>query len=165
MRFAYLSEHAALAPAVAAAHHAEFAALLPQWTVAQAQAELATHAGTCTVPTTLLAFDADGDWLGCVSLLQNDHERIRAYSPWLASLVVRDTARGRGIGAALVARCIEEAAALGVQTLHLYCEERLVPYYERQGWRAIDRAAIGAMHGAAEVVVMAIDPLPAERAA
>lgn len=156
MRFAYLSDVPALTAAVGAAHYAAFADLLPMWSEAEAVAELATHTGRQTIPTTLLALDGD-TWLGCVSLLQNDHDRIRDYSPWLASLVVRDAARERGLGAALVRRCVEEAAALGVPTLYLYCTGSLCGYYRRLGWREVDRVHIAAWVSTHEVVVMAID--------
>ena len=156
MRFAYLSELPTLTAAVGAAHYAAFADLLPLWSEAEAVAELATHTGTRQIPTTLLALDGD-DWVGCVSLLQNDHDRIRDYSPWLASLVVRDAARGHGIGAALVRRCIEEAAHLDVTTLYLYCDASLCTYYRRLGWHEVARVSIAAWVATPEVVVMAID--------
>lgn len=159
MRFAYLSELPTLTAAVGAAHCAAFADLLPLWSEAEAVAELATHTGTRQIPTTLLALDGD-DWIGCVSLLQNDHDRIRDYSPWLASLVVRDAARGQGVGAALVRRCFEEAASLDVATLYLYCDASLCTYYRGLGWHEVARVSIGAWVATPEVVVMAIDTSP-----
>ena len=156
MRFAYLSRMPALTREIGAAHYAAFADLLPMWSEAEAVAELQTHTGECTIPTTLLALDGER-WLGCVSLLQNDHDRIRDYSPWLASLVVREDARSHGIGAALVQRCVDEAAALRVPTLYLYCTESLCAYYRRLGWREIDRVSIAAWVSAQVVVVMGID--------
>lgn len=156
MRFVYLSERPELTAAVGAAHYAAFADLLPMWSEAEAVAELTTHTGTRTIPTTLLVLDGN-DWAGCVSLLQNDHDRIRDYSPWLASLVVREAARDRGIGAALVQRCVDEATALGVPALYLYCTESLCAYYRRLGWREIDRVSIAAWVSTHDVVVMAID--------
>lgn len=137
---------------IAQAHVDAFGALLPEWSVDGAEEELRTHDGGRCIPTTLLAMDGE-DWLGTVSLLQNDDERIRQYSPWLASLVVQDAARGRGIGRALVARCIEEAAALQVPTLYLYCQSDLVPFYRELGWREHDFLMLGPLN----VVVMAHD--------
>lgn len=156
MRFAYLSEVPALAPALAAAQSAAFAHQLPDWSEAQALAELHTHTGTCTIPTTLLALDGD-DWVGTVSLLQNDHDRIRDYSPWLATLVVREQARGRGIGAALVRRCIADAAALGVPTLYLYCVSDLIDYYAALGWHVVAHVSVFAVADDGGVFVMAFD--------
>lgn len=156
MRLAYLSEHPALAPAVAAAQSAAFAHQLPDWSDQQALAELRTHTGTRTIPTTLLALDGDR-WLGTVSLLENDHDRIRDYSPWLATLVVREDMRGRGIGAALVRRCVEDAGALGVATLYLYCVAALVEYYARLGWAVVARVQVFAVAGGEDVFVMAFE--------
>lgn len=157
LSIAYLSEKMHLARDVAQAHVEAFGELLPEWTVDSAEQELRTHTGRRCVPTTLLAMDGDA-WIGSVSLLQNDDERIRQYSPWLASLVVRESARGRGIGRALVERCLREAAALDVPTLYLYCEPDLVPYYDALGWREHDVLMLGPLN----VVVMAHDGAPAD---
>jgi len=156
----YLSDCMALVPSLAAAHVEAFGALLPDWTVEQAAEELRTHARRRAIPTTLVAVAGDG-WQGSVSLLQNDHDHLRQYSPWLASLVVRPEARRRGVGRALVARCVAEAAALGVPTLYLYCTDA-VDYYRALGWRVHDRLALGPLW----VTVMAMDmPAAAEGAA
>ena len=114
MRIAWLRDHPWHLEALARAHVEAFGALLPEWTVEQAAAELRSHTRERAIPTTLLALDAEGDWLGSVSLLREDHKLMRQYSPWLASLYVRPEARGRGVGAALVLRCVAEASALGV---------------------------------------------------
>jgi predicted N-acetyltransferase YhbS len=150
--FQYLSERMDLVHELAQSHVEAFGTLLRDWTVASAEEELREHAGRCCIPTTLLAMDGD-TWLGSVSLLQNDDERIRQYSPWLASLVVREQARGRGIGRALVARCIVEAKALHVPALYLYCEADLVAYYGALGWREQDMVMLGKL----PVAVMAHD--------
>lgn len=54
--------------------------------------------------------------------------------PWLASVFVAPGYRGRGNGARLVARVLEEARQLGVETVHLFTTEAAA-YYVRQGWR------------------------------
>jgi predicted N-acetyltransferase YhbS len=154
MWFSYLCDRPEFAPAIAAAHLAAFGPMLPDWTLEQATAELRSHTQRSAIPTTMIALRSDGgEWLGSVSLLQNDDKRIRQYSPWLASLYVRPEARGAGVALALIERCIEEARALGVERLHLYCEPSLIPFYARIGWSDIDRAKLGAT----EVSVMAID--------
>ncbi|AKC87268.1 GNAT family N-acetyltransferase [Pseudoxanthomonas suwonensis] len=153
MRIAWLRDHPWHVDALAAAHVEAFGALIPDWTVQQAVQELRSHTRARAIPTTLLALDEAGDWLGSVSLLQEDHQRIRQYSPWLASLYVRPQARGRGVGAALVARCVAEAAALGVRRLHLYCTAALAGYYAVLGWREHAQVALGPL----QVQVMAIE--------
>jgi GNAT superfamily N-acetyltransferase len=133
LAFAWLSERPEWVPRLAALHHAQWSRLLPHWQLATAQEDLASHTGGARVPTTILAL-VDGELAGSVSLLANDDERIRAYSPWLASLLVLPGHRGRGIGAALVRRCVDVAAQLGIARLHLYPDDA-APFYERLGWR------------------------------
>lgn len=156
MPIGYLSDHPALAPSLAAAHTEAFRDLLPGWSMQEALDELHTHTRRCAIPTTLVALgeSADEPWIGSVSLLRNDSDRIRKYSPWLGSLYVVPSARGRGIGRMLVERCVAEAAALGVSRLHLYCMPDLAAFYLALGWERCDRVALD--H--AEVEVFAIVP-------
>ena len=151
MDIVYLCDRMPLAPSLAQAHVEAFGALLPDWTLAQAEEELRTHLLRRAIPTTLVAIEGD-QWLGSVSLLQNDHEHIREFSPWLASLVVKPEVRGRGVGRVLVARCVDEARSLGVPTLYLYCTDAEA-YYRALGWRVQGRLALGPLW----VTVMAID--------
>lgn len=158
-RIDYLGDHPALAPALARAHVEAFGPLLPEWSVEEAEQELRSHAARRAIPTTLVAF-GDDDWLGSVSLLQNDHGKSREWSPWLASLYVRPQARGAGVATALIRRCIDEAAALGTGTLYLYCQGPLVEFYRGKGWRRHRRATLGRI----AVEVMAFDCAPEQAA-
>jgi GNAT superfamily N-acetyltransferase len=162
--FAYLCDHMRLAPELARLHYAEWGPLLPDWSEAEALAELRTHRSRQAVPTTIVMLESfaagrrshgtDADSLvGSVSLLQNDDDRIRDYSPWLASLIVLPQYRGRGFGIALVERCVQEARALGISRLHLYTAGQQA-FYRRLGWRVIDTVPLGI----APVDVMAIEP-------
>jgi len=129
-----------------------FGALLPEWSVEQAEAELRAQRDGA-IPCTWLAED-DGTWLGSVSLLHDDHERIRGWSPWLATLYVRPQARGRGVGAQLVAHCVAEAGRLGVRRLYLYCEAVMVPWYRALGWETHAQLQLGPL----AVTVMQVEP-------
>jgi predicted N-acetyltransferase YhbS len=151
--FAYLCDHMRLAPDLARLHYAEWGSLLPQWSEGQALAELRTHRSRQAIPTTMLMLDDVQGLIGSVSLLQNDDDRIRDYSPWLASLIVLPQHRGRGFGIALVDRCVQEARVLGIPRLHLYTAGQQA-FYRRLGWRVIDTVPLGV----APVDVMAIEP-------
>src|SRR5690606_35734054 len=153
VRIVWLSAHPRHAAALAEAHVQVFGALLPGWTAEQALAELRAHDRPATVPSTLVALDGDGEWLGSVSLLAEDHPDIPQYSPWLASLYVRPEARGNGTGRALVARAVAEAAALGIGTLYLYCTPAVAGWYLGLGWRQHEVLHLGPL----VVHVLAID--------
>lgn len=155
MRIDYLAEHPQHVPTLARWHHAEWGPVLSGWSLEVAQAELALHTRGRAIPTTVVALDGE-QLLGSCSLLENDDERIRAWSPWLASLYVLPAARGGGVGSALVRRIEAEAAALGVARLYLYTSEAMgvIGFYRRLGWDECDRLPLGGI----EAVVMAIAP-------
>nr|WP_283161718.1 GNAT family N-acetyltransferase [Xanthomonas nasturtii] len=152
-------------PAIAQAHLQAFGALLPDWNFDEALSELRSHTRDGVIPTSWVALDQT-QWLGSVSLLENDDARIRQWSPWLASLYVQPQARGQGIGEALVAHCVQAAARLGVPLcvqaaarlgvplLYLYCQPALAPFYQRLGWRTHTEFLLGPM----QIVVMCIAP-------
>lgn len=156
MRFVYLTDRMAHVPRLADAHFAEWGPLLPQWTKDEAIAELKSHRQRCALPTTLLLVDdtSSGEQLiGSVSLLVNDHDDIREWSPWLASLYVWPEFRGQGHGIALVQRCVAEARTLGLPRLYLYTAAQQA-FYRKLGWR--DTATMS--FGGDPVSVMEIDP-------
>jgi GNAT superfamily N-acetyltransferase len=155
VRIDYLAEHPQHVPLLARWHHDEWGPVLAGWSREMAQAELALHTRGRAIPTTVVALEGD-ELLGSCSLLENDDERIRAWSPWLASLYVRPPARGSGVGRALVRRIEAEAAALGVAVLYLYTSEAMgvIDFYQRLGWRQCDRVALAGI----EAVVMATTP-------
>jgi GNAT superfamily N-acetyltransferase len=160
-------------PALARAHVQAFGTLLPEWSVQQAAAELAVHGGGGFPVTWLMlqhsvgtvsvgdgpqralpgSSQYGGDWLGSVSLLQEDHVDMRHFSPWLASLYVRPHARGQGVATALVAHCIAQAASMKVPRLYLYCRQELLDFYRKLGWCVHQRLPLGPL----QVTVMAID--------
>src|SRR5690606_24106888 len=142
VRIDWLSAHPRHAAALAEAHVQVFGALLPGWTAEQALAELRAHDRPATVPSTLVALDGDGDWLGSVSLLAEDHPDIPQYSPWLASLYVRPEARARGVGRALVARAGAEAGQGGTRTLYPHRQPDGGGRSRTLGWRDRGRALV-----------------------
>lgn len=152
LRFAWLSEVPQHATQLAQWHVAEWSPLIPGFNVPDMLAEFATHDGGLKIPTTLVALDAD-DLLGSVSLLENDHDDIRAYSPWLASLYVRPDWRGRGLGIELVRRCEDMAQRFGVENLYLYTSGQ-EDFYRKLGWHDV---ATVSLRGAC-ATVMGIAP-------
>lgn len=133
-------------------HVAEWAWLDPQMSVASTSDELRKQTVAHAIPTTIVAIDTNKRVLGSVSLLQNDHQKIRQYSPWLASLYVRKSMRGQGIGQDLVSRCVALAEKLGVSQLYLYTDAH-VAFYTALGWSVVETVSFGQF----EVTVMGLD--------
>ena len=156
MRIDYLDQHREHVVTLAAWHHAEWGHLYDQWTLDVASAELADHASQRTLPTTLVLID-QGRPLGSVSLVLEDApEFCEQGSPWLARLYVVPEARGRGLGARLVAAAVALAARERITQLFLFTPEH-AKFYQRLGWRLITRTSL---KGTA-VDLMEIEPMAA----
>lgn len=134
-RITWLSAHRDLVPTLAAWHYDAFRHYVPNWSVAAAAAELATHR-LHDLPCTLVAISEEGEALGSVSLLVEDPPGGAEHAPWLANFFVRADLRGRGIGRALMQRASSEAFDMGHAYLHLWTRDQ-APYYERHGWERV----------------------------
>ena len=161
-----LAHHLDLAPALARWHHDEWRHLYRGWDLAAATAELTAMTTPGRIPTTYVAFAADGraidDVLGSVSLIDDDElEGYRDVGPWLASLYVVPGARGRGVGRALTQMALERARSLGVARLHLFTAGQEA-FYAALGWRVVGHAPAG--DETATVMAMATAPHAARRA-
>jgi|SRR5581483_6669235 len=137
VRIDYLADHLELAPLLAQWHYREWAALMPEWSLPQALADLQSHTERRRIPTTFIALDGD-QLVGSASLLVADLAGWEHLSPWLASVYVVAQRRGLGIGRQLVRRAVEEARALAVPVLYLFTAGQQ-GYYERLGWEALER--------------------------
>jgi GNAT superfamily N-acetyltransferase len=155
MRIAFLADHPQHALALAHWHHREWGSLMPDWTRGDAERELAGHAVRRDIPTTLVLLDDDGALVGSVSVLDEDASQFRDLSPWLASLYVAPTARGRGLGARLVRAALDVARDQGVPRLYLFTPDR-ASFYERLGWTVLGSRMLAGR----AVTLMAIDPAP-----
>jgi GNAT superfamily N-acetyltransferase len=88
-------------------------------------------------PMTLLVLEAN-ELVGFVTLVELEEKMGIEGSLWLITLYVKEAHRGRGVGSALIARCIAEAGRMGHAALYLWTESSyLTRYYERRGWRLI----------------------------
>lgn len=141
---------------LAAWHHAQWGNLYADaWTLADARAELAAHAASAEdFPTTLVWLDGE-TVLGSVSLVAEDAPALADRGgPWLASLYVAPSARGRGLGAALVRAAVAQSMRAGLSRLCLFTPEH-ADFYARLGWREYDRAELRGT----PVTLMTIDAL------
>lgn len=142
MRITALADHPEHAATLAAWHHAQWGHLFRDWTRDAARAELDDHATRRTHPTTLVALDADGAPVGSASLIDDDADELRHHGgPWLASVFVREDARGSGIGTRLVRAVVDLAAREGLPHVQLFTTQH-APYYERLGWTTFARDVV-----------------------
>lgn len=160
MQVVELAHHLELAPVLARWHADEWRHLYRGWDVEAAEAELVAMDRPGRIPTTWVAFDGAGrtaqDVLGSVSVIDDDElDGFRDVRPWLASLYVVPSARGRGVGTALVALAVEGARALGVERLHLFTSGQEGLYAEL-GWHVVARTKAADE----QATVMAIDTDP-----
>lgn len=156
MRIEFLADHPQHALALARWHHREWGELMPDWSREDAERELTGHATRRDIPTTLILLDGEA-LVGSVSVLDEDASELREYSPWLASLFVAPPARGRGLGAQLVAAAVELARAQGVPRLYLFTPGHEA-FYARLGWTTLDASR----HvGGRPVSLMAVELAPA----
>jgi GNAT superfamily N-acetyltransferase len=141
-------------PLLAEWHVREWHHLYPQWSVDAAIAELEAMLAPQGLPRTIVAFAGAGraphDLVGSVSVIEDDElPGFGHLRPWLASLYVAPPARGRGLGARLVAAAVECADELGEEQLFLFTAGQ-EQFYERLGWRSVARST---MNGEAAIVM------------
>ncbi len=89
------------------------------------------------LPLSLVAF-ADTLPVGSVSLVECDLDTHAHLSPWVASLVVWEEYRGRGIGRALMERVEDVGRSLGFPKLYLYTFSA-EPLYRSMGWKSLGK--------------------------
>jgi len=137
MHISYLAEYSHLIPTLAKWHHAEWAHLNPGDTVEARISRMQRLLAKEQVPTAFVALEGE-TLLGSASLIDNDMDTRKDLRPWLASVYVAPEFRDRGVGSALVQRVVDEARALGVETLYLFTPDR-ESLYARMGWKVIER--------------------------
>ena len=132
MQIGYLADHPDFIPTLARWHHREWAYLRPGDSLEARAARLRGSCGHREIPTVIVSFTG-GTLLGSAMLLAYDMDTRMELSPWLAGVFVAPDHRGRGVGAAMVRRIIDDATALGVRRLHLYTPSAQ-HFYSRLGW-------------------------------
>lgn len=131
-----LRTHTTLIPALATLHQAEWHAVHPDMSITDWETEFSWHTLAAS-PTTLVAINADQQLLGSASLVKDDMEGLAPYSPWLANVLVLPTARGYGIGAALISAIAVFAHTQGHHELFLFTSDQQ-RFYAQRGWAPLE---------------------------
>ncbi len=85
------------------------------------------------LPITWLLFEGD-NVAGAATLSEDDHDDYTHLSPWLASVFVHPTFRGKGYATALSKHVQDEAKKLGYNSLYLYTPNA-TGLYQKFGWK------------------------------
>jgi N-acetylglutamate synthase-like GNAT family acetyltransferase len=90
------------------------------------------------IPFALVAHDGAA-FLGTASVVASDLAERPQLTPWVAAVWVEPGARQRGVGGALVNHATRDCFALGFGRAYLCARAKLSAYYQRLGWRPIER--------------------------
>lgn len=136
MQVEYLKYHTEYIPVIAKWFYQEWGHYYPELTIKDIEKSLYKRANKNKIPLALVAVESE-EVIGTVSLKKFDMDTRRQYTPWLASMYVREDMRKKGIGARLVEAVEDEAKDFGVKTLYLYTPDAK-KYYGRFGWKIIE---------------------------
>ena len=99
---------------------------------------LAENMQDTPIPLALVAHDGSA-FLGTASVIASDLDERPDLSPWVAAVWVEESARGHGVGAALVDAATRACFALGFRCAYLCARARMTGFYEGLGWTVIER--------------------------
>jgi GNAT superfamily N-acetyltransferase len=99
---------------------------------------LAENMRDTPIPLALVAHDGS-TFLGTASVIASDLDERPDLTPWVAAVWVEETARGRGIGAALVDSATQACFSIGFARAYLCARPRMTRFYERLGWTVLER--------------------------
>jgi GNAT superfamily N-acetyltransferase len=140
IRVETIADHLELVPTIARWHWEEWGHVDPDGSLATWTAGLRRRTRRNQVPTTFVAIDG-GTPVGSVTLVVNDmpdrHE-FAELTPWVAGAYVVESARGRGVGTALIRHAVEQARQLDLERLYLYTSTA-ESFYTNLGWNTIAR--------------------------
>jgi len=105
------------------------------------------------LPMAVVAHDDKG-YLGSAFLIHSDMQERPQYSPWVAAVWVEASARGRGVGRALIAEAAKTAASLDYRVAYICCRRELENFYAKVGWTIVEEAA-----GAKRLSILKLDLL------
>jgi len=136
MHIDYLCDHPHLIEELAELNFKEWGEFRHGDTLEARTERMRKACGKGAIPSVVVAIE-DDRLLGGALLIDSDMKIRPELTPWLAGVYVKAEERGRGVASQLVNRIVEEARALGVQTLYLYTDAAQA-LYARLGWEVVE---------------------------
>jgi N-acetylglutamate synthase-like GNAT family acetyltransferase len=136
---AYLADFPGDVDAIASWLHAEWGWFTPGSTLEDRREKLARHLNRDVLPLAIVARQ-NGRPVGTAALRVNDMDSRPNLTPWLASVYVRPSCRGRGLGTELITRIEREALRLGFDRLYLVTFDGAA-FYAARGWTIHERTS------------------------
>ena len=133
-----LANHREHLPALAGYWVTEWAHLYRDWDENKARQEVETQNTDRRLPTTLVALEGT-ELLGSVSLIFDDLPGHDHLNPWLASLYVLPSCRGKSVGSALVKEAEQVFQQNGFHQAYLFTE-RTEKFFEMLGWQLMKKS-------------------------
>ena len=133
VRMVRLEHHRSAIELVARWYFDEWGVADPDATIERIADELLDGLGVDALPSCWVAV-TEGRVVGTAMLKHREVPAFHDFEHWLGGVYVDPECRGRGVARQLIQRCIDEAAALGLNRLYLQTEEHNVGLYTRFGW-------------------------------
>lgn len=130
-----LNNHLEHIPLLAKWHHQQF-----KNSGADREVLILARTGENDIPKTFIARLGEMP-IGFVCLIENNATSMPELTPWLASLYVQPEHRSKGVGQALIERCITHTSEAGFSKLHLYTSSA-VDFYKKLGWQQLGNFSI-----------------------
>jgi N-acetylglutamate synthase-like GNAT family acetyltransferase len=113
-------------------HHNEWAYLNPTGSLSDRIRKMSEYLNDEFIPSTLIAKER-GELIGSAALIESDMDSHKELTPWLASVFVKPSHRGKGVGSLLVKHVMDVAKENGMKELYLFTpsEEH---FYKQLGW-------------------------------
>lgn len=120
---------------------------------------LTEHQSRTSWPATLVAVAPNGQLLGTIALLRDDMPDRPDLAPWIASLIVTEAARGKGVATMLINAILKLARGMGITKVYLWAKHCHRGMYARRGFVDVEqRTYLGN-----DVVIMVHELDPAGR--
>ena len=138
VKFVYLADRPEALATIAGWYFSEWGYLRPDTGPERIAARLGSSMHRDRLPLVVLAVDGR-EVIAAAELKYHEMDIYPDREHWLGGVYVAVPHRGRGVAAQLIGYAVAEAAALGVEVLHLQTEHRDGGLYTRLGWQAVEQ--------------------------